>query len=262
MWNNEKLLNGMARGLYCVAALIGAYLGLCAVLNAAAFPLRTVRVEGDFAHITGEDIRARLAARVAGNFFGVDLDAVRTTLEDFPWARKVEVRRRWPDGMAILIEEHRPLARWGERLLVNTYGEVFSAQSDDELPMFGGPPGTEKEITAQYAALRALVAPLGAELTQVLLSPRHAWQIKLSLPQRPALVVELGREQPRAAIAERLARFVAAYPRTLGEFQPAMAARIQHVDLRYANGFTLRVPGFGSTPQIEPNRTKGNARSA
>ena len=36
----------------------------------------------------------------------------------------------------------------------------------------------------------------------------------------------------------RLARFVAAYPATLGK----LARRHEYVDLRYPNGFALRVP--------------------
>ena len=46
----------------------------------------------------------------------------------------------------------------------------------------------------------------------------------------------LGRDADGAEA--RLARFVEAYPATLGR----MARRHEYVDLRYPNGFALRVP--------------------
>ncbi len=48
------------------------------------------------------------------------------------------------------------------------------------------------------------------------------------------LTLELGRSDMEA----RLARFVMVYDRTLGRLPPSVA----HVDLRYANGFAIRMP--------------------
>jgi cell division protein FtsQ len=71
---------------------------------------------------------------------------------------------------------------------------------------------------------------------QVRVSPRRAWQLRLD----NGLTLELGREQ----IEARLARFVGAYDRTLGR----LGRRIEHVDLRYSNGFAVRMPGLKSAP--------------
>ena len=51
--------------------------------------------------------------------------------------------------------------------------------------------------------------------------------------------LDLGRDEPSA----RLERFVAVYERTIGALARA-GTRIEHVDLRYRNGFAARVPGF------------------
>jgi cell division protein FtsQ len=75
-------------------------------------------------------------------------------------------------------------------------------------------------------------------------SPRRAWQLKLD----SGLTLELGREQVEA----RLARFVGAYDRTLGR----LGGGINHVDLRYANGFAVRMPGFKPEPPA-PRRGRG-----
>jgi len=54
-----------------------------------------------------------------------------------------------------------------------------------------------------------------------------------------ALTVDLGRSVPE----ERLSRFVAYYARTLGALARA-GRRVEYIDLRYRNGFAVRVPGF------------------
>ena len=47
----------------------------------------------------------------------------------------------------------------------------------------------------------------------------------------------LGRDAGEIPVEKRLARFVAAYPQTLAK----MPQRHEYVDLRYPNGFALRV---------------------
>ena len=50
----------------------------------------------------------------------------------------------------------------------------------------------------------------------------------------------LGREQVQYSAADRLQRFVEMYPTTVG----LLHRNVGDVDLRYPNGFALRVPGL------------------
>jgi cell division protein FtsQ len=188
---------------------------------------------------------------VRGNFFGADLAEVRAALEALPWVRRVEVRRAWPDRIAVRIEEHVAFARWPDDRLVNTFGELFTGSALPELPLLGGPPGSEREVTERYRLFRALLAPIGGDPRSVLLSPRQAWQVRVTLPDRPALTLDLGRDQPKQPVNERLARFVAVYPTTVGK----LASHIDYVDLRYPNGFALRVPDLRDDAS-EPRRKR------
>src|SRR6267143_924918 len=95
-----------------------------------------------------------------------------------------------------------------------------------------GPAGTEQEVARRYAHFASLVAPLGTSLERVVLTPRYAWQLRLA----SGLNIMLGRDADSAEL--RLARFVAAYPETLGRIE----RRHAYVDLRYPNGFALRAP--------------------
>ena len=234
MWHNARLLNAAAGVLLAIAALLAVSAALQLLLRSPWFPVREITVLGRLEHTARADIERAAQGRVSGNFFAADLGAVRTALEALPWVRQVSARRAWPDRIEVTLEEHVALARWGASGLVNTHGERFAAASAAPLPMFAGPAGTEAEVTRRYRQFSALLAPLGETPERVMLTPRFAWQLRLA----GGLHIELGRDSAREPVERRLARFVAAHARTLARIQRPHA----YVDLRYPNGFALRIP--------------------
>ena len=242
MWDNPRLLNSAAALLAGAAAAIFLFAALQLLLRSPLFPLREITVLGRLAHTARADLERATRGQVSGNFFAADLGAVRAALEALPWVRRVNVRRVWPDRLEATVEEHVALAHWGDDALVNTFGERFSGRSADALPMLAGPAGSEALVTQRYRRFCELLAPLGESVERVVLTPRHAWQVRLA----NGFTLELGRDGAET-VEERLARFVAVFPDTLGRLRPDAAhlpARFPHVDLRYPNGFALRVAGW------------------
>lgn len=236
MWDNPRLTNAAASMLCALALGLLTYAGGRVLVDSPAFLLTTIVVEGSLERVERREIVAALQGRLTGTFFTVDLETVRSLFEGIPWVRHAELRRRWPDCIEVRIEEQVALARWGQgrkAQLVNTQGELFRGQSDASLPVLAGPADTEGEVVRRYLAFRDLLAPLGLEPRQVLLSSRMAWQLKLS----NGLTVQLGRDSDRDRVEERLARFVSVFPQTLAQLRQ----RLDYVDLRYPNGFALRV---------------------
>ena len=254
MWDNVNFLNGCANTLYALAAAAVTYAGVHAVIHSPLLPVRQVALQGELGHVTREQAEGAARTAAIGTFLSVDLDAVRRAFEALPWVRKVEVRRLWPDRIQVAIEEHVALARWGADTravrLVNTFGEVFAGDlaEAEPLPQFAGPLGSAQEVTRRYGAFRQALAPLRLEPRQVLLSPRYAWQLRLS----NGLTLELGRDQLKEPVLDRLSRFVAFYAQTLGRLD----RRLDYVDLRYPNGFALRVPEI-----MHPATDTKNAKS-
>ncbi|PKO94545.1 MAG: cell division protein FtsQ [Betaproteobacteria bacterium HGW-Betaproteobacteria-10] len=239
MWNKPHLLNALADLLILAAA--AALLAASAIwlVRVPALPVLVVVFAEPLPHTRQAEVEQVLPPALKGNFFSLNLDAVRGALETLPWVRKVEVRRIWPARLEVKVEEHRPAARWGEgrNELVDTYGAVFVAvPSADELaalPLLYGPPGTAAEVLKYYSEFAERFLTVGESLVQVTLSPRLAWQIKLANGMR----VEMGREQPKAPVGVRLQRFIEVYPATVAQ----QAVRPTVVDLRYPNGFAMRV---------------------
>ena len=222
----------MGAGAICGMALLAACLGaIYWLLMPQHFPLTRVEFRGTLERTTRGELEKALP-RVSGNFFAADLAEVRASLERLPWVRHVAVRRMWPSRLEITIEEHVALARWGDDALVNTFGERFAGKTQETLPSFIGPAGTQAEVAKRYARFNAIVAPLDAKIDRISLSARHAWQLRLS----NGLHLALGRD---ADLAEsRLRRFVEVYP--------TVRNRNEYVDLRYPNGFAVRVPDLKS----------------
>jgi cell division protein FtsQ len=239
MWDRPDLLNRAANTLFGVAAAMLAYLIVWVAIQLPVFALRHVDVIGDTRHVTRAQVESIVKMGMTGTFFTVDLARMRAGFEKLPWVREVKLRRHWPDRLEVNITEHVALARWGSAALVNTHGEVFQAAYDGKLPVFIGPTGTSKEIAIQYEFFRRNLSAIQARPVVVQLSARRAWQVKLE--SGPTL--QLG----RADIEARLARYIAVHERTVG----ALARRIDYVDLRYSNGFAVRIPELKGMPLPE-----------
>ncbi len=239
MWDNHHTLQLLANLLFALAALAATYtIGSWAV-NSSVFPLKQVSVNGinsdngELKHVTREQINSVVHSKIVGNFLSVDLDAMRAAFEKLPWVRVAGVRRHWPQTLEVTLEEHVAVARWGSEALVNTHGEVFDGAVttvEGGLPVFIGPPESSFDVARQYAAFSKLLQPLQQNITQLNLSPRRAWRIHLE----SGTVLELGRDQMEA----RLARYVLAYDRSLAQLDQ----QLSYVDLRYSNGFAVRMP--------------------
>jgi len=228
MWDNAPLLRSIANTMIV--------LSVCAVLYGAVyyathlpglFPLQSVRLSDVPQRVAAADVLQVVRNEVQGNFFTVDIERLRQSLEKLPWVRNVSIRREFPHRLAVRLEEHQALARWNNAALLNQQGEVFAAMSEQVLPSFTGQDGSAAEVTQQYAQFSRQLAALDLQVTRLALSPRHAWQLRLS----NGMVLELGRED----MQQRLARFVEVYPYSLATMQ----SKVKYVDLRYRNGFAV-----------------------
>lgn len=236
LWHRPRLLNTVADVLLLLGSVGLGYAAVAAALRLPLFPLREVVLTGAVAKVTQAQLEYAARSSLSGNFFTVNLDRVRSAFEKLPWVRRAEVRRRWPDGIELALEEHVAAALWkmanGEMRVVNDRGEVFTAATSAPLPMLSGPEGSAAEVLQRYAEFAELLKPLGRTPRQVALSARQAWQVRLD----DGTLIDLGRDQAKAPLNERLTRFVAAYPVALERAASAAAS----VDLRYPNGFALR----------------------
>lgn len=241
MWDNVFLLRRIASVLIMFSVLAAAYGMVYYIAHLPGlFPVRSVRLSAPLQRVSAVELIQVMRSEVRGNLISTDIKRLRQSLEKLPWARSVSVRREFPQSLVVQMEEHQAFARWnnGVRLdgfrtgLVNQYGEIFFAESEQTLPSFIGQDGTSTEIAQHYAQFNQQIAELGLSVEQIALSPRHAWQLRLS----NGTVLELGREE----MQQRLARFVAVQGTEDGRKMTEGRNAVKYVDLRYRSGFAVR----------------------
>lgn len=230
MWDRPSLMNWVSSLLFALSVVAMLYAALYIVVHLPIFPLREVKVDGQLSHVSREQVKLIVARHLKGNFFTLDLVKARDAFEKLPWARKVSIRRRWPDKLEVVIEEHQELARWGSIALVNTHGELFHAASGSDLPVFFGPGDGVVEVATEYAEYSKILKGANLDIASLALTPRRAWQVTT----RNGIVIELGRIE----MQPRLQKFVSVYSSTL----VGLNKKITYADLRYPNGFAVRKP--------------------
>lgn len=188
-------------------------------------PFQRVAFAGNVEKLAREDLDA-LAQIVKGT---TSIAAVREAAKRVPWVREASVRREYPDAVEIAFETHDAVARWGDRALVSSRGDIFSAPFAGNLPKFRGPDSGAPMMAAEYPVIARALVPLAARVSELRLSPRGGWRVVLD----SGLELELGRG--RGEIHPRIARFVAAWPKLA-----AQGVETRYVDLRHAGGFAVR----------------------
>jgi cell division protein FtsQ len=237
MWDNHQALRLLANLLLGIAALAATYIIGSWAVNTSTIPLKQVKVIGannsgkELKHVTREQIDKIVRSEIKGNFVTINLDAMREGFEKLPWVRVASLRRHWPQGLEVTLEEHVAVAHWGGEELVNSHGELFVGSvvgGEERLPIFIGPGGSSFDVVAQYVAFSKLLKPLQQDIAQLVLSPRRAWRIQLE----SGTVLELGRDR----MEDRLLRYVSTYDRSVEQLN----RNLTYVDLRYSNGFAVR----------------------
>ena len=78
------------------------------IFNYANLPINEILIKGEYQHIDREQINLIAEKYVQGNFFNVNLYNARKAFKQLPWVRDVDLRRKWPDQLEVIIEEHQP----------------------------------------------------------------------------------------------------------------------------------------------------------
>ena len=193
-------------------------------------PIQLVVVKGDTENLDVAELKSQVLQLGESGFVSTDMDAVRTLTERFGWVQSVKIKRFWPYGVELTIEEHIPVARWGTQHLLSSEGETFEVVDTTgfrDLPELYGNEGQELELMASYRDLSHLLASIGMSIESLTRSSRGAWQLVC----RNKLKLNLGRDQ----VNQKVSKFVSVYKLTLHK----KIEQIEHIDLRYTNGLAV-----------------------
>ncbi|MBT8136660.1 MAG: cell division protein FtsQ/DivIB [Gammaproteobacteria bacterium] len=193
-------------------------------------PLTKVTIDGPFQRVTAVQLEAIVRSHLPASVLRADIADIRASLNAVDWVDRAAVRRRWPDELHVIITEQVPAARWGERGLLNTRGELFLREARHvpaELPRLDGPEGSEWQVAQRYLWMRDRLLAAGLGLAAVQLDARGAWQLRLT----NGIEVRLGRDDSD----KRIELFV----EVVAPLIAPRAGEVAYVDMRYSNGFAV-----------------------
>ena len=205
---------------------------LCYQLSASLLdrPIASIIIEGPFQRVTALQIEEAISDELGTGFITANLKTMRSRIIALDWIDDANVARRWPGTLAITVTEQIPAARWGQRGLLNTRGDLFVTDARHvpaELPKLSGPDGQSTVVAKQYLNLREQLIPIGLGVRAVTVDTRGAWEIVLS----NGIEIRFGRRN----IDTRIQLFLGMAAGIISSRE----AEISFVDMRYTNGFTI-----------------------
>jgi cell division protein FtsQ len=242
-----KLMNLVAKGLLLALIAFVLWVSVGWVMQHGLFALRGITVTGDVSHNNALTLRANVAPRLSGTFLTLDLATARQAFEAVPWVRSALVRREFPNRLQVILQEHQAVAYWGaegESTLVNSFGEVFEANTgeveQDSLPRLSGPADQAAQVLAMYRVVQPLFDHLDLNIDQLELTGRGSWRAELD----SGAVLELGRGSEDEVVA-RVQPFVATLTQVTSRYGRTVTA-LQSADLRHEQGYALRLRGVST----------------
>ena len=219
-----------ASAMLVVVMLAALAWGVVVLKNPKTLPFRQVKISANNAHIKMTALRTVVATHLEGGFFSLQVESLRRSFLNLPWVKGVSFRRIWPDQLIVNVQERHAIGRWGDQL-ISAEGKLFrpaAASIPQGLPLLEGPADSLKEVLKQYQYLRKSLSTIGVTISELQLSPRHAWHLVLD----GHLDVILGRDN----VERRFKRFIALYRKVVG----AREKDVVSIDLRYPNGLAIK----------------------
>lgn len=249
-----KLMHVTGSCMFALLTLGLLFMVFWVAVHLPVFNLVGITVEGEVDHNNATTLRANVTTRMTGNFFTADLTQVQHAFEGVPWVRLAVVQREFPNRLRVTLQEHRPVAYWGdenESRLLNMYGEVFEANladlENEKIPRLKGPDSESQLVWKMYQALVLRFRALQLDLGNLELTERGSWRAYL----KQGAVIELG----RGDVAEVTARMQRVDQTLLGVVQKLgkKLQSLQSMDLRHDNGYAIRLHGV-STMEVAMSR--------
>lgn len=198
-------------------------------------PVTHIVVQGAVPEASAEWVRRELTPMIGKDIWQVDINAVQARLLKNTWLTAANVRRVWPDTLAVEIAIHHPIARWQGDHLLDADGSVFqpngmslSLVDTQSLPNLSGPDGQQWAVWERYLSIKPALAAEGLNIMGLIENSRGSFEVIL----QGGTKIRLGTEQ----IESRLQRLLDVYQKILADKLDQIAV----IDLRYTNGFAVQ----------------------
>lgn len=228
--SRKIIYRGLGLGLLLSAFAGIAYFATDPLTHLLERPLKSVAVEGQFQYLPKDRAMELIEREIDGDFLQLNLNRLKTELQEDPWVDHVYLSRRWPDTLVVKIAEQTPIARWDANGFLNQRGEIIRVKETNKLlglPWLQGNEINAREIMQQYQDLSTLLRSRGLEIVALKCDNKKSWRLTLKNDKE----IAIGREE----VMEKLRRFVTVYDK----FLSSVWSDVKAIDVRYSNGVSV-----------------------
>jgi len=190
-----------------------------------------ISINNDLKQVEASSIAKILNREEYAYLLEIDVTKLQNEIKKLNWVKQVEIRKKWPNTIEVLIEEYLPIARINKKLLVDS-GVLIGANNlkeMNELPLLNFKTkrsNTEYlEIVKRYKSIQKSFMSIGIIVDSLDISESLAWTINTS----NKIKIKIGRKQH----VQRVNRLIS----TLHFIE--IFETVKTIDLRYNNGYAV-----------------------
>lgn len=225
------------------------------MIKSTHWEITNITVDAEFKRVNSEQIRLTVAAHKQRSFFKLNANAIRSDLLQIPWVSDVSVTKKWPNMLRIKLKEHKAVAVWNQKKLLNSIGDIFEVDSLEDLsslPQFTNKGENSKLIWNKYIRYNDIIRDIGFEIKECEISSIGSWNITLN----NGINIIIGSDLQDAKLVRLADTWVALLNQN--EYMPS------YIDLRYTNGYVVKwqtssINRDNSTLEITKLQDYGNA---
>ena len=164
------------------------------------------------------------------SFFNFRMKFLKKEIEKIEWVKNVGVRRIYPNGVSIHIEEHKPVVVWNNKSYLDYKGDIFLVNKvDKNLPNLNSKKNRNKAMFEYFSLFNKYLSIYDINDTIVEIYENEIRSVKISLAS--GVNIELGSDNVR----ERIEMFFKIYKK----LKSRDLKKIRYIDMRYSNGFSI-----------------------
>lgn len=183
------------------------------------WPISKVKIDAP-AHV-GASIKTILTPFLENGWLFLDQQSVEVVLKNLPKVETVTVEKIFPDELHLKLTEFKPIARWNQHWLVSSTGELFKAETKENLPLWKGDLSQLPELKAKFEEAQPLLNANHLQIHTFEVNAWGSWQLTL----QNGLIIKIGRDFSRLHYLMKL--------------YPKLPRNAISFDLRYPHGIAV-----------------------
>lgn len=164
------------------------------------------------------------------SFFNFNMKYLKQEIERFEWIKYAGIRRVYPSGVRIIIEEHEPKVIWNNIGYLDNDGNIFLVNEiNKKLPKLYSEKNRNQIMYDYFSLFVEYLSTYNINESIIEIHENKTRSVKVLL--HSGLSIELGSEN----VKERIEIFFQVYKK----LKSRDLEKIRYIDMRYSNGFSI-----------------------